>query len=76
MALETIILVVRDDVEGEFEAAQPKTLKEAREEIERAMVQNALRRHRNKISPAATELGISRPTFYELMDKLGIEKET
>ena len=48
------------------------TLKEARENIEREMVQQALNRHGGRISAAATELGISRPTLYELMEKLGI----
>ena len=57
------------------ETAPACTLKEAREAVERSMVEAALRRHRNKISPAAAELGISRPTFYELMDKLGMRKE-
>jgi two-component system NtrC family response regulator len=38
------------------------------------MVQDALQRTRGKISAAATELGISRPTLYELMEKLGIRK--
>jgi two-component system, NtrC family, response regulator len=51
------------------------TLKEAREGIEREMIQQALKRHMGKISSAAAELGISRPTFYELMEKLGIVKE-
>lgn len=51
-----------------------KGLKEAREELEREMVEEALRRHDGKISPAAVELGISRPTFYELLDKLGIKR--
>ena len=36
------------------------------------MVQDALRRHRGKITSNALELGISRPTLYELMEKLGI----
>ena len=48
------------------------TLKEAREGIEREMIQLALKRHSGKISSAAAELGISRPTLYELMEKLGI----
>jgi two-component system NtrC family response regulator len=39
------------------------------------MVQDALRRHRGKITSAALELGISRPTIYELMEKLGIARE-
>jgi len=51
------------------------TLKEAREAIEREMIQESLKRHRGKISPAAADLGISRPTFYELMEKLGIAKD-
>jgi two-component system NtrC family response regulator len=50
------------------------TLKEARETIERETIQESLRRHRGKISTAAAELGISRPTLYELMEKLGITK--
>jgi two-component system NtrC family response regulator len=52
------------------------TLKEARETLEREMVQQALRKHSGKIAPAAVELGISRPTLYELMEKLGIVKES
>lgn len=51
------------------------TLKDAREALERDMVQQALRRSGGKISAAATELGISRPTFYELMDKLGLKRD-
>jgi two-component system NtrC family response regulator len=50
------------------------SLKEAREAVEREMVQKALRKHGGKIAPAAAELGISRPTFYELMEKLGIQR--
>ena len=50
------------------------TLKRAREQVERQMIQQALKRHSGRITAAAAELGISRPTFYELMDKLGISK--
>jgi two-component system NtrC family response regulator len=49
-------------------------LKDAREAVEREMIANALRRHSGKITAAAIDLGISRPTLYELMTKLGIEK--
>jgi two-component system NtrC family response regulator len=51
------------------------SLKDARENLERDMIQNALRKHAGKIAPAASELGVSRPTLYDLMDKLGIAKE-
>jgi two-component system NtrC family response regulator len=51
-----------------------RTLKEAREALEREMVEQALKRHHHKISRAAEELGISRPTLYEMMEKLGISR--
>jgi two-component system, NtrC family, response regulator len=50
----------------------PGTLKEARESLEREMVVQALKRNVGKISAASVELGISRPTLYELMAKLGV----
>jgi two-component system NtrC family response regulator len=62
------------ELEGGGGDAPPATLKEARETVEREMVQQALKRHSGRISSAATELGISRPTLYELMDKLGIPR--
>jgi two-component system, NtrC family, response regulator len=55
-------------------ANQQASLKEAREALERDMVKESLRKHGGKITAAAAELGVSRPTFYELMDKLGIPK--
>jgi two-component system NtrC family response regulator len=56
-------------------AGPPITLRDAREAVERQLVQQALARHRGKIAPAAADLGISRPTFYELMDKLGLKRD-
>jgi two-component system NtrC family response regulator len=57
-------------------ALPPQTLKEARESVERQRIQDALRRHRGKITSAAVELGVSRPTLYELMEKLGIPRDS
>lgn len=51
-----------------------RTLKEAREAAEREALLLALQRNNWKIAPAAQDLEISRPTLYELMDKLGIQK--
>jgi two-component system NtrC family response regulator len=59
---------------GAAGAMTPMTLREAREAVEREMVVEALKRNRGKISPAAVDLGISRPTLYELMEKLGIAR--
>jgi two-component system NtrC family response regulator len=54
--------------------ARAATLKEARDELERTMIRDALKKHRGKISPAAEQLGISRPTLYDLMGRLGIDR--
>ncbi|MGH7954254.1 MAG: helix-turn-helix domain-containing protein, partial [Limisphaerales bacterium] len=67
--------VTARDLELVSADTSPATLKEAREAVERQMVQQSLRRHSGKIAPAAVELGLSRPTLYELMEKLGIAKE-
>ncbi len=63
------------DLELESAPGEPaQTLRDAREALERQMITDALRRTNGRISRAATELGISRPTFYELMEKLGVQK--
>lgn len=64
-----------DLYDGEMAVAQG-TLKEARESLEREMVQRALQRSGGKISVAAASLGVSRPTLYELMERLGVERES
>src|SRR6266542_2832866 len=51
------------------------TLRQAREHVEREMVEQALKKNSGRITSAAADLGISRPTLYELMEKLGIAKE-
>jgi len=62
------------ELEGDSHVSRAATLKEARESLEREMIQDALRKHSGKITSAAADLGISRPTFYELMEKLGVQK--
>jgi len=47
-------------------------LKEAREALERELIQRAVTRNNGNLTRTALELGISRPTLYELMDKLGL----
>jgi len=48
-------------------------LKSAREALERKMVEKALRRFGGNMTRAAQALGITRPTLYDLMEKLGIK---
>ncbi len=54
------------------EIVRGTTLKEARENAERELIEQALKKYSGKITSAAAELGVSRPTLYELMEKLGI----
>jgi len=63
------------DQDQDATSSSATTLRQAREHVEREMIQQALKRNSGKITSAAAELGISRPTLYELMDKLGIAKE-
>jgi two-component system NtrC family response regulator len=50
------------------------TLKAAREEMEKEVISRALAENRGNISKTAKELGISRPTLYELIAKYGLGK--
>ncbi len=48
------------------------SLRQAREEAERDVVQRALKRVNGNIARASEMLGISRPTLYDLLNKLGM----
>ncbi len=50
-------------------------LKEAREILEKELLLKALSRNHGNLTKAATELGVSRPTLYDLMEKFEIPKE-
>jgi len=48
------------------------TLKAAREQLEKEMVTAAIERQNGNIVKAAEELGVSRPTLYDLLRKFGL----
>jgi two-component system NtrC family response regulator len=50
------------------------TLRDARKRIERGLIEGALRRHERNLTQVATDLGISRSTLYDLMEKLGVRR--
>jgi two-component system NtrC family response regulator len=56
---------------SEFEG---QGLGKARQAVERQMVEAALARNKGNLTRAAAELEISRPSLYELIDKLGIPR--
>jgi two-component system NtrC family response regulator len=57
------------------DGAPGRGLKELRETLERDAVRKALARNRGNVSQAAADLGVSRPTLYGLMERLGLERE-
>jgi two-component system NtrC family response regulator len=60
-------------VSGQNEMAG-QSLGKAREVVERQMVESALTRNKGNLTRAAAELEISRPSLYELIEKLGIRR--
>jgi two-component system NtrC family response regulator len=66
-------------VDLEMEATRQKFetmgLKEAREVLEKELIMKALTRNSRNVTKASAELGLSRPTLYDLMEKYGIPKE-
>ncbi len=66
------------DLELEFPHSKDEdvNLKEAREALEKEMILKALARNKDNITRAAETLGISRPTLYEMMEKLGIGRKS
>jgi two-component system NtrC family response regulator len=51
-----------------------QSLVKAREAVERQMIESALARNKGNLTRAAAELEISRPSLYELIEKLGIAR--
>jgi two-component system NtrC family response regulator len=54
---------------------EEQSLSKAREAVEREMVEAALARNKGNLTRAAADLEISRPSLYELIDKLGIVRK-
>src|SRR5512143_3476155 len=52
--------------------ADVRTLKEAKDKVEREMVVATLDRQAGNIAKASEELGVSRPTLYDIMKKHGL----
>jgi two-component system NtrC family response regulator len=69
--------IIPADLELETHPSQDESLnlKGARELLEREMILKAMARNKDNVTRAAETLGISRPTLYELMEKLGIAKK-
>jgi two-component system NtrC family response regulator len=68
--LEPCDLDFEDRVEPEHDfSTQGMTLKEARDRLERDMLVTALKENDGNVARSSEDLGVSRPTFYDLMKK-------
>jgi two-component system NtrC family response regulator len=63
------------ELDASRDSAVPKSLRQIREEAEKHHVKKALEKHDGNISRAARELGVSRPTFHDLMRKYRLSRE-
>lgn len=57
---------------GERDVIQSLSLREVRRQAEREVIQRALAIHDNNVTHAAEAMGISRPSLYNLVKKLGM----
>ena len=68
--LEPCDLDFEDRVEPEHDfSTQGMTLKEARDRLERDMLVTALKKNDGNVARSSEDLGVTRPTFYDLMKK-------
>jgi two-component system NtrC family response regulator len=61
------------ELEQPPEAPLPLNLKQVREDAERRAIMRAMNQCNDNISEAASALGVTRPTLYNLLDKLGLK---
>jgi two-component system NtrC family response regulator len=63
-----------EDLElAEAGAPKPRTLQDARDVAERALLEEALTRNAGNITRAARDVGVSRPTLHDLLHRHGID---
>ena len=73
--VELLVPLVEDAAAlEELEEVGRMSLREAREKTDRELVLLILTENNFNLTQSAADLGISRPTLYELMEKLGINK--
>jgi two-component system NtrC family response regulator len=63
------------ELSSKFAEPEGQGLLEARDTLEKEMIIQALSKHRGNRTRAAAELSISRPTLYERMQKLGMQRK-
>ncbi len=67
--------ITDDDLELDVvEESGRTTLREARERTDRELILRVLSENNWNLAKSASDLGISRPSLYDLMEKLGIKK--
>ncbi len=74
MAQGPRIMPVDLDLASPYAKYQGQSLREAREAVEKELIQRALARHQGNMTRTAAELGVSRPTLHELVSKHGLKR--
>ena len=63
------------ELASQYTKLEGRGLREARKGMEKDFILRGLQRNKGNVTKTAEELGVSRPTLYELMEKLGIKRE-
>ena len=71
--LEIPSIVAKKTVEPQLALSESRTLADAINEVERQMIQDALRRSSGNIARAAKALGLTRRGLYMKMDRLNFK---
>ena len=61
------------ELDSPYEKYHGKGLREAREALERDIIERVLGRNKGNVTRTAAELGVSRPTLYELIERYGLK---
>jgi two-component system NtrC family response regulator len=62
------------DLDSPFAKYEGQGLREAREALEKELIQQVLARNKGNVTRTAAALGVSRPTLHELISKYAIER--
>jgi len=63
------------NLSGSRDSVPPDTLKDLRTKVEQEHIRTALVKNNWNITKTASELGVSRPTLHDLINKYEIKKE-
>jgi len=63
------------ELASQYSKYEGGSLRDSRDALEKDLIERAMARNKGNLTKTAEELAVSRPTLYEMMERLGIEKD-